>query len=102
MSDRVAEVLIEDMLRAMERSLDYVDGFTYSAFLADTRTFDAVLRNLEVLGEAAAPLPVDGRQPRERGREVRTIAGASAMGRWAKGLHPGSSIISFVFRRHRG
>jgi uncharacterized protein with HEPN domain len=61
MSDRAVPVLLEDMLRATERSLGYVDGYTFEAFLADSRTFDAVLRNLEVLGEAAAQVPVEFR-----------------------------------------
>ena len=57
MSDLTTSILLDDMLQATERSLEYVAGYTFETFLADTRTFDAVLRNLEVLGEAAAQVP---------------------------------------------
>lgn len=62
MSRRIVAVLVNDMIEAAERALGYVDGFTYPAFVADTRTFDAVLRNLEVLGEAAAQVPASFRE----------------------------------------
>ncbi len=57
MSDLTTAILLDDMLQATERSLGYVAGYTFEMFLADSRTFDAVLRNLEVLGEAAAHVP---------------------------------------------
>lgn len=57
MSDLTTSILLDDMLQATERSLGYVDGYTFEMLLADFRTFDAVLRNLEVLGEAAAQVP---------------------------------------------
>lgn len=57
MSDLTTAILLDDMLRATERSIGYVKGYTFETFLADTRTFDAVLRNLGVLGEAAAHAP---------------------------------------------
>lgn len=57
MSDLTTAILLDDMLQATERSLGYVDGYTFEMLMADSRTFDAVLRNLEVLGEAAAQVP---------------------------------------------
>ncbi len=62
MSRRSVLVLIADMREATERILGYVDGYSYPAFVADTRTFDAVLRNLEVIGEAASQVPVPFRE----------------------------------------
>jgi uncharacterized protein with HEPN domain len=50
-------VRVEDMLEAIERIACYVDGMTIKDFLADPRTQDAVLRNLEVLGEASKRVP---------------------------------------------
>lgn len=41
------------MLEACERMSSYVAGLTSEALRADQRTVDAVLRNLEVMGEAA-------------------------------------------------
>lgn len=62
MSSRTELVLIGDVREATERALGYVDGYSYPAFVADTRTFDAVLRNLEVIGEAASQVPVPFRE----------------------------------------
>ncbi len=34
----------------------YTEGMTFEQFTADDRTFDAVMRNLEITGEAAGQL----------------------------------------------
>ena len=41
------------MLDAIERTRQYTEDFTRAAFLADPKTQDAVIRNLEIVGEAA-------------------------------------------------
>ncbi|MBV9748461.1 MAG: DUF86 domain-containing protein [Acetobacteraceae bacterium] len=41
------------MLEAVRRIETYTAGMDRAAFLADTRTQDAVIRNLEIVGEAA-------------------------------------------------
>ena len=48
---------IDDILTAVARIRAYVQGMSYDAFRADGRTQDAVVRNLEVIGEAARTLP---------------------------------------------
>jgi len=50
---RDADVYLEDILTAIERIRNYTRDLDHSAFLRDARTIDAVLRNLEVIGEAA-------------------------------------------------
>ncbi|MGE5514564.1 MAG: DUF86 domain-containing protein [Bacteroidota bacterium] len=50
-------VRVEDMLEAIERITSYVDGMSRAEFVGDSRTQDAVLRNLEVLGEASKRVP---------------------------------------------
>lgn len=50
-------VRIEDMLEAIERITSYVEGMTTRDFVADGRTQDAVIRNLEILGEASKRIP---------------------------------------------
>jgi uncharacterized protein with HEPN domain len=50
---------LEDILLSCERVLVYVEHMTSEEFLADTRTYDAVVRNLEIIGEAAKRLPED-------------------------------------------
>ena len=53
MSDRKDVDLVADILDAARRAEDYVGGMTFEEFQRDTRTQDAVIRNLEIVGEAA-------------------------------------------------
>ena len=57
MPKRDADLLIEDMRVAMSRIERYTAGLNREAFLQDDKTIDAVVRNLEVLGEAARQMP---------------------------------------------
>ena len=57
MSRRPARLLIEDMLERIERIERFVAGMEREAFLRDEKTADSVVRNLEVIGEAASRLP---------------------------------------------
>lgn len=52
-------VRIEDMLEALDRIRRYTAGMDEAAFCGDGRTVDAVVRNLEIIGEAARFLPPD-------------------------------------------
>ncbi|MEN3002567.1 MAG: DUF86 domain-containing protein [Armatimonadota bacterium] len=45
-----------DMLESIQRVQEYVQGYDYEAFMADQKTRDAVIRNLEVIGEAVRKL----------------------------------------------
>ena len=47
---------LRDILDAVEHILDYTVGLTWDGFLHDRKTQDAVVRNLEVLGEATKNL----------------------------------------------
>ncbi len=47
---------LRDIVEAMERILAYTAGMSQEQFLNDTRTQDAVLRNIEVIGEAVKKL----------------------------------------------
>jgi uncharacterized protein with HEPN domain len=53
---------LEDMLEAAKRIADYMQGIDRTAFGADSRTVDAVVRNLEILGEAAKSIPDEVRR----------------------------------------
>lgn len=57
MSDRPVDLLLDDMVERIERINRYVGGMSREAFLADSKTIDSVVRNLEVIGEAANRLP---------------------------------------------
>ena len=50
---------LDDMEVACEKVVRYVGSLDREAFLADEKTYDAVLRNLEIIGESAKRLPSD-------------------------------------------
>ena len=57
MSKRIPTLLIADILESCHKILQYTEGLTYDDFLKDSRTIDAVIRNFEIIGEAANRLP---------------------------------------------
>lgn len=62
MSERQWRLYIEDMIHSAGRVLEYTRGLDQSAFTDDRLRYDATIRNLEVLGEAAARVPEEVRQ----------------------------------------
>ncbi|MDE0330558.1 MAG: DUF86 domain-containing protein [Nitrospinae bacterium] len=48
---------VQDMIEFCEKVLSYTNGLDQAAFVADGRTYDATLRNLELIGEAATHVP---------------------------------------------
>jgi hypothetical protein len=48
---------LDDMIEACRRIGQYTDGLGRAQLVSDTMAHDAVLRNLEVLGEAAKNVP---------------------------------------------
>ena len=61
MSERQVRDSLQDMLEAARRILLYIESIDFEQFRGDYKTQDAVLRNLEVLGEAAKNIPDDFR-----------------------------------------
>lgn len=57
MSKRSAIYLLEDILDAIDNIQNYTHGMSADEFMADGKTKDAVVRNFEVIGEAANNLP---------------------------------------------
>jgi uncharacterized protein with HEPN domain len=57
MSRRTAELLLADIREAIEKIDRYTGGLSLDGFMADEKTQDAVVRNLEIIGEAANRLP---------------------------------------------
>ena len=57
MSRRTPELLIEDIIDSGSKILDYTKDLSFEDFLADSKTVDAVIRNFEIIGEAANLLP---------------------------------------------
>ena len=64
MSDGVREwrFYIDDMVVFAQKVLAYTAGMDQSAFVANALVYDATLRNLELIGEAATRIPDDVRQ----------------------------------------
>ena len=48
---------LEDIRNSCRRIEEYVGEMCREEFLADTKTYDAVVRNLEIVGEAARHIP---------------------------------------------
>ena len=48
---------VEDIVTAAESIEDYIRGMSFEVFCHDKKTVDAVVRNLEVIGEAARHVP---------------------------------------------
>lgn len=56
------ELFLRDMLEAASKIARYLGGRQAEAFLADEMAYDATLRNLEIIGEAAKAIPEEIRQ----------------------------------------
>ena len=54
---RDSSVYLDDIVTATERIAAYVAGHTWESFIADAKTVDAVVRNLEIVGEAVKQVP---------------------------------------------
>jgi len=48
---------VSDMASFAENVVRYTAGMTQTQFVADRKTFDATVRNLELIGEAASRIP---------------------------------------------
>ncbi len=62
MSERADWDIVSDIREAIRRILVYTAGMTEAVFMADLRTQDAVMRNLEIMGEAAKNLSDEFRE----------------------------------------
>lgn len=66
------EVYLQDMLEAIEKIKLYLAGMSREEFERDSKTIDAVLRNLEVIGEASKGVPeaIRNLNPRIEWRQI--------------------------------
>jgi uncharacterized protein with HEPN domain len=56
MSKRTDRDFLSDIREAICRITTYVNGMSYETFMTDTKTQDAVIRNLQIIGEATKSL----------------------------------------------
>jgi uncharacterized protein with HEPN domain len=59
MSKREPSLLLDDIRISLAKIKRYTAGLDEASFLADEKTIDAVVRNLEIIGEAAKQLPAE-------------------------------------------
>ena len=60
-SSRSWHQYVRDMIQFGENVISFTDGMNMAAFIKDARTYHAVLRNLELIGEAASHVPLEVR-----------------------------------------
>ena len=54
---RSSNLLFYDILQAVEKIEDFTRGLSFDGLMSDERTKDAILRNLQVIGEASKNIP---------------------------------------------
>jgi uncharacterized protein with HEPN domain len=59
MPKRKPALLVEDIIEAIEKIKEYLEDLDFDDFVKDNKTIDAVVRNLEIIGEAARQLPAN-------------------------------------------
>lgn len=59
MSKREPKLLVEDIIDSSNKILEYTQDLSFEEFTNDSKTIGAVIRNFEIIGEAANRLPDD-------------------------------------------
>lgn len=65
MSKRPDADLLEDILISMKKIKSYVADLLYDDFVEDEKTQDAVIRNIEIIGEAVKRLSEDIKEKKQ-------------------------------------
>ena len=60
-SEDISDYII-DIANAISEVAEFIDGMTFETFSGDKKTINAVIRSLEVIGEAAKHVPEDFRK----------------------------------------
>jgi uncharacterized protein with HEPN domain len=59
---RLVQDYLDDILDAMDKAEEFIDSMNLQAFQRDDKTVFAVIRSLEIIGEAAKKIPANLRR----------------------------------------
>lgn len=59
---RAYQMYLDDIITAMDHIFEYTQGYDFVSFKRDYKTVDAVIRNFEIIGEAAKNVPAEIRE----------------------------------------
>ncbi len=62
MSEREWKLFLKDAEKSANRIIEYTKGMDRKEFFYDQKTFDAVMRNIEIIGEAIKNIPSEIRE----------------------------------------
>ncbi len=62
MPEREWRLFLDDILNSTQKIIRFTSTISFEEFLQDEKTFDAVMRNLEIIGEAVKQLPLSFRE----------------------------------------
>lgn len=65
MSERDPELYLTDIIESGNAILEYTEGLSFQNFASDRKTYSAVIREFEIIGEAVGKLPVNVKQKRD-------------------------------------
>ncbi|MBL7179228.1 MAG: DUF86 domain-containing protein [Desulfobacterales bacterium] len=54
---RTVALYIKDIIQNMADVEEFIQGFSFETFISDKKTFNAVVRSIEVIGEATKNIP---------------------------------------------
>lgn len=66
MSKREIKILLDDILESIRNIEQFIKGLDKRKFMENKMARDAVVRNLEIIGEATKNIPTDYRKKHER------------------------------------
>lgn len=92
---REYNLYLKDILEAITRIEDYIDSMDFNSFIKSQITVDAVLRNLEIIGEAATNIPdqIKEKNPQIPWRDIQDFRIVAAHHYWKVNLNRVWDII---------
>lgn len=71
---RDPRLYLDDIISSCEKIQRYTHGMTFPQFVEDERTLDAVVRNIEIVGEAVRRIPEDMRRRHPEVEWIKIVA----------------------------